>query len=387
MGCIYKLTNIITNKVYIGKTTYNANERLKQHIKDSFGGTSKLYTAANIYGWESFEIEVIEDNIISDTELNKLEKYYIDKYDSFNNGYNGTLGGEGASIYSEKFKDNVVKVFKRTNSINETSNITGACNYTVRKILRSKNAYIDKHSESKGIVMYDKYFTPLRYFKSIREAVNFLGVDGRNFYTRIKKHFDGSLFLGYRWQLASELVYDNKIFRTTLDRDAYIDGETAYKVDDKQYWVVDGVISKILGYAKNNIQSTEAIIQNNTCIICGNHTKSKDNMCTECRLIKDVENININYLSIDNRCSSCGKSVGVHSKSLLCNSCSQVKIKGKSPKPSKEELKALLEQGLQKKQIADMYGRTDSTVHYWIKQYGLKSIVQNKCNIGDYSSG
>lgn len=56
----------------------------------------------------------------------------------------------------------------------------------------------------------------------------------------------------------------------------------------------------------------------------------------------------------------------------MCNSCANIVAKGKSPKPSKEELKLLLDQGLQKKQIAKMYDRTPSTIHYWINQYGLR---------------
>ena len=57
----------------------------------------------------------------------------------------------------------------------------------------------------------------------------------------------------------------------------------------------------------------------------------------------------------------------------MCNSCANVIAKGKSPKPSKEELQALINQGLQIKQIEELYGRTDSTVHYWLKQYDIQS--------------
>ena len=56
----------------------------------------------------------------------------------------------------------------------------------------------------------------------------------------------------------------------------------------------------------------------------------------------------------------------------ICISCSQVIAKGKSPKPSKEELKALLEVGLSRRQITKMYDRAVSTVNYWLLQYGLR---------------
>jgi hypothetical protein len=71
-------------------------------------------------------------------------------------------------------------------------------------------------------------------------------------------------------------------------------------------------------------------------------------------------------------CRICGKPITSQSKTGMCNACSNVAAKGKSPKPSKEELKQLLDAGIQKKQIASMYGRTDSTIHCWIKSYNLR---------------
>lgn len=89
----------------------------------------------------------------------------------------------------------------------------------------------------------------------------------------------------------------------------------------------------------------------------------------------------IKYSEIDYKpksCKICNKPITKQSTTGLCISCSNVQAKGKSPKPSKEELESLLKQGLQKKQIAELYNRTDSTIHYWINSYGLSEYKNDK---------
>lgn len=91
-------------KYYIGQTRFTLNERAGlngiRYTKDNEPGkkvTSKFANAIRKWGWDSFEGEILEDNISSQEELNKLEMFYIEKYDSFNNGYNSTKGGDGVT--------------------------------------------------------------------------------------------------------------------------------------------------------------------------------------------------------------------------------------------------------------------------------------------------
>lgn len=83
-------------KYYIGQTVKSIRGRAgkdgSQYITNP---KSKIAKAINKWGWNSFEVTVLEDNIQDIDTLNKLEMYYIEKYDSFNNGYNSTKGGEG----------------------------------------------------------------------------------------------------------------------------------------------------------------------------------------------------------------------------------------------------------------------------------------------------
>lgn len=83
-------------KYYIGQTVkeikHRAGKNGSQYITNP---KSKIAKAINKWGWESFEVTVLIDNVKTLEELNRLEIYYIGLYDSYNNGYNSTLGGEG----------------------------------------------------------------------------------------------------------------------------------------------------------------------------------------------------------------------------------------------------------------------------------------------------
>lgn len=93
---IYKLTDTTNNLVYIGQSV-DIGERWKQHIKRGCGaeiGTisgSKLYGAMMEHGVWNFRFEVLQE--CDKADLNKLEKYWINYYQSVDNGYNMKAGG------------------------------------------------------------------------------------------------------------------------------------------------------------------------------------------------------------------------------------------------------------------------------------------------------
>lgn len=96
MGYIYKITNIINNKCYIGITTKeNPFDRWvghKRSIKNG-SGCPALMNAFNKYGENSFKFEVLI--ICFDNDLCRFEKEYIIKFNSqVPNGYNIHCGGE-----------------------------------------------------------------------------------------------------------------------------------------------------------------------------------------------------------------------------------------------------------------------------------------------------
>ena len=96
MAYIYKIYNDINEKVYIGQTKHEIHIRFKEHIKAAKSNSRKnvvLYKAMRKYGIENFHIEMIEE--CSEDKLDEKEIYWISFYDSYNKGYNMTLGGGG----------------------------------------------------------------------------------------------------------------------------------------------------------------------------------------------------------------------------------------------------------------------------------------------------
>ena len=87
---IYKITNNINNKIYIGQTTRTLEERIAEHKRKRNPLISK---AIKKYGIENFSIEII-DKASTINKLNEKEFYYIKKYNSIApNGYNQCEGG------------------------------------------------------------------------------------------------------------------------------------------------------------------------------------------------------------------------------------------------------------------------------------------------------
>jgi group I intron endonuclease len=112
MGFIYKITNKLSGKSYIGETMRpNPETRWKQHIQkiNKNKGCPALQDAVNKYGIENFKFDIII--ICFDEDRFKYEKEYIEKYNSMvPNGYNILPGGEkGVSRLGIKASDETKK--------------------------------------------------------------------------------------------------------------------------------------------------------------------------------------------------------------------------------------------------------------------------------------
>lgn len=108
---IYKITNLINNKCYVGMSVdvYNRWKEHLRHCKYMVRASNKpLYLAFKKYGVENFKFEILEECKIS--ELNEREIFYIDKFKSNDNryGYNLTDGGDcGPSLKGSKNPNSV----------------------------------------------------------------------------------------------------------------------------------------------------------------------------------------------------------------------------------------------------------------------------------------
>lgn len=94
---IYCITNILTQKKYIGKST-DVSRRWREHRSPSEwrrNPNKSLYKGFEQDGIENFDFQVLEE--CSKKDLNKREKYWIQYYNTFYSGYNNTFGGDGAN--------------------------------------------------------------------------------------------------------------------------------------------------------------------------------------------------------------------------------------------------------------------------------------------------
>jgi group I intron endonuclease len=194
MGCIYKITNLVNNKVYIGQTKYTAEWRWQTHLRDAFDSKSEnynviLHRAIRKYGIEKFQVEEIEQ--CTTQYLSEKERYWISYYDSFNKekGYNMTLGGEGSKIYND---EQILQLWNQGYAISEITRLLPfkISAGTVRKILLGNGVNIDEmhkrkrqilvHNNTKAVYQYDKNGNFIKTFYSASQAGRELNISDNN---------------------------------------------------------------------------------------------------------------------------------------------------------------------------------------------------------------
>jgi len=156
---IYKITNILDGKFYIGKTIGNPYKRFERHCRRS-SRCPKLLAAIKKHGRENFTLNIIDEATTHD-ELNNKEIYWINCLDAIANGYNLTKGGDGGMLSNEtKQKLSNLRLGK-----------------TIPEIVKLKMS-IDrtgsKNSNSKKVVVI--FNNQERLFGCLKEAADFYNV-------------------------------------------------------------------------------------------------------------------------------------------------------------------------------------------------------------------
>lgn len=172
---IYKITNDINNKIYIGQSK-NPDHRGKEHIwrsQENDADNSLIHKAMKKYGIKHFKMSIIGwyDN------YNEMEKYYIKQYNSLSpNGYNIALGGEEPphsygekhhnSVYSNQLCDAIINdLLSRKYTQKQIEN-----KYNVnQQLITSINRGIThrKNGISYPIIKTSKYHIPQKDFEDI----------------------------------------------------------------------------------------------------------------------------------------------------------------------------------------------------------------------------
>lgn len=117
LKAIYKITNNINGKVYIGQSVH-PDRRWIEHKSKSKNKADNypIHLAINKYGSENFTFEILEWT----ENYNQREKELIESYDSIApKGYNVASGGQNNIMYGEDHPRNTISNYQLTSIINE----------------------------------------------------------------------------------------------------------------------------------------------------------------------------------------------------------------------------------------------------------------------------
>ena len=174
MPYIYKISNSINNKIYIGKTLYSIQRRWKQHLHNAQNRKDlwklPLYAAMRLHGVENFSISEVEQ-VKDFHNLSEREKYWIAKYDSYSLGYNATRGGDGSLLYDY---DYIWDLWESGLKIKEISAIVGCNDYVVRTVLNLHDVSTEernKRSYEDQIASHSPYKRPIYQLDPVTEQI------------------------------------------------------------------------------------------------------------------------------------------------------------------------------------------------------------------------
>lgn len=225
MGFIYKITNDINSKIYVGKTELpDPVQRWKEHLKDYDKERCEkrpLYDAMNKYGTEHFHFEVIEE---TDNTIER-ERYWINKlrtYVGFKdcNGYNATLGGDGKS-YLDLDEEDVIKyhINEACFLIGDTAKHFNVDRSTIKPILKKHNIFWGNKEntnkcrifiEYKGVIQVDPTSkVVIAKFENAFDAANAINKKYRNIQDACTIRETHKAY-GYLWYHGKDLITEIK---------------------------------------------------------------------------------------------------------------------------------------------------------------------------------
>ncbi len=243
---IYCIKNLINSKRYIGQSV-DIYKRWSCHTSALNNGVHcnrHLQRSWDKYGEKSFEFSILEECKIDKDILNKQEQYWINYYDSYNNGYNLTVGGDAYSSFGVECSDEKkLKISKantgRKNTKEQNDRISKALlnspnvlrgenhpyynrKLTDEEILRLRNGLKEYYKNIDYTPSWSKKVicvTTNKIFSTMTKAANHYGVNQSNIASccEHKREFAGELPDG-----------------TRLQWEFYKDGKTYIKKEQKQ---------------------------------------------------------------------------------------------------------------------------------------------------------
>lgn len=173
MGCIYKITNMINQKSYIGQTMQTLETRINKHFSRSQTATTGIDYAIGKYGKENFSVEQLCE--CDNSQMDELERYYIQLYDTYNNGYNLTLGGQDRSTKLPLNESEIIEKYLTGLTIEQLCKEYGCCNKTISNLLHNNHITIRHNNNAQNILGKGNRFQSGEGNKAVRiEELNLI---------------------------------------------------------------------------------------------------------------------------------------------------------------------------------------------------------------------
>lgn len=192
---VYKITNKINGKVYVGITNRGVKTRWYKHCSDSIRGSEfPLHNALRKYGIDNFSIDILEE-VKTSEELKEREKYWILTLQSktSHNGYNLTDGGDGTfgRPTSEETKE---KIRQKALGRKPSSSV--------------KQKMIDASSQKKEISQFTLDGVYIKTYASLREAERETGIPTSSLSACARGKYKYSK--GFKWAYSNTIPKEEK---------------------------------------------------------------------------------------------------------------------------------------------------------------------------------
>ena len=204
---VYKITNDVNDKVYIGRTAFTLKKRFAEHKNEATKDKihRPIYDAMREIGTDHFQITEIE-TVETEQEANEREMFWIDYYNSVLDGYNTTLGGVGKH-YADY--DAIYNLWQQGKSSIMIQQELKYDQHTIKVALESfgvtSKEIIQRRDKSFGnkVEMLDKSTgTVLQTFDTITDAHAFLDKKRSGHITQICQGKRKQAY-GYKWRYVS----------------------------------------------------------------------------------------------------------------------------------------------------------------------------------------
>ena len=192
MWTIYKITNQINGKIYIGQTYRAPEERWYDHEREAWRYTTPMARAIQKYGWSNFKPEII-DTAITQKDANEKERYWIKYYKTCIStygenakGYNLTPGGDGVPKVTPEEDEYIYKLWQQNYYMKDIGKLINRDEITIKRALMrmgiTQEEIHKRHSYVyRTVYVYDLKGNLINTFPSLKDAaLNYPNINKSN---------------------------------------------------------------------------------------------------------------------------------------------------------------------------------------------------------------